>query len=181
MAGGRTMPELITRLEEIFQERGWSFERVPGRPVIRADFEAHHTRVPVHVQAFPEICGIHVVTGSPLRFPSTHRAAAAELVLRTCQQMTLGALEMDWDQGAVVFRASNLFTAVDQVDGGIVAGLVHAGVAEMDRLTPYLSILYRESPEQVSQVNIPRLLARRDLDLFTALEDEVLAAARVGN
>ncbi|HUF61561.1 MAG TPA: YbjN domain-containing protein [Verrucomicrobiales bacterium] len=175
------MPELISKLEEVFHRRGWSFERVPGRLVIRADFEAHHTRVPVHVQAFPEICGIHVVSGSPIRFPATHRAAAAELILRSCQEMTLGALEMDWDQGSVVFRASNLFAGLDQVDDGIVAGLVHAGVTEMDRLTPYLSVLRRESPEGVSQVDIPGLLARRDLDLRAALEKDALAGAGVGN
>jgi hypothetical protein len=43
---------LLESIRRAFTQRGWHCDLVPGREVVEASFEAHHTRVRVHAQAF---------------------------------------------------------------------------------------------------------------------------------
>ena len=44
----------ILSVEEAFGNNGWHGELVEGREVLRAGFEAHHTRVDLIAQAYPQ-------------------------------------------------------------------------------------------------------------------------------
>ena len=44
--------ELYSTVLKAFDEAGWAYTEVEGREVIRAGFEAHHTRVDLHLQVF---------------------------------------------------------------------------------------------------------------------------------
>ncbi len=156
------MSPLFAALQQAFQERDWHFRRVPEREVLEADFEAHHTKVPLHVQIFGEARMATVVSRASFPFPPTHRARVAELLMRTNQQLTLGNFEMDWDGGHVLFRLTNVFPP-DVADGSILAALVHAAVAEMDRLTPFLGELCKTPARELPLFNVTALLAREDL------------------
>lgn len=164
------MSPLFAATLQAFQERGWHYREVSGREVIEADFEAHHTKVPLHVQVFGEARMATVVSRASFPFQPSHRHRVAELLMRVNQQLTLGNFEMDWDGGSVFFRATNLFPP-DQYHSGIVAALVHAAIAEMDRLTPYLGELCRAPARSLALFDIPALLAREDL-LPPAPDDE---------
>ncbi len=156
------MSPLYDATLQAFQERGWHYRKVPDREVVEADFEAHHAKVPLHVQVFGEARMASVVARASFPFPLTHRSRVAELLMRTNQQLTLGNFEMDWDGSAVFFRATNIFPTPEG-DPGILAAMVHAAIAEMDRLTPFLGELCRTPARNLPLYDIPTLLNREDL------------------
>lgn len=145
-----------------FARRGWHCEPVPGREVVESVFEAHHTRVRVHAQVFAEIRAVSVVGYAAAEVPAARAGLIAEALMRLNQTLTLGNLEMDYDAGRVFFRITNVFST-DAGDAGIVASMVHAAVAEIDRLTPFLAILLRMKPDELSRLNLRLFLQREDL------------------
>lgn len=155
---------LLTRLQEAFTSRGWEFEPVEGRLVIEARFEAHHTHVRLHAQAFPEIGALSVVSYAGAAVPPERRPVVAELLMRLNQQLTIGNFEIDFDAGRVFFRVSNLFGS-SEASLDILAGMVHSAVAEMDRLSPYLAVLLREPEERLRGMNLKLFLLREDFGL----------------
>ncbi len=156
------MSPLYAATLQAFQDRDWHFREVASREVVEADFEAHHTKVPLHVQVFGDARMASVVARASFPFPASHRTRVAELLMRVNQQLTLGNFEMDWDGGGIFFRVTNIF-AVGQNNGEILAALVHAAIAEMDRLTPFLGELCRTPSHNLALFDIPALLAREDL------------------
>ena len=156
------MSPLYAATLQAFRDRDWHFREVADREVVEADFEAHHTKVPLHVQVFGEARMASVVARTSFPFPLTHRSRVAELLMRTNQQLTLGNFEMDWDQGTVFFRVTNVFPP-EPPNGEILAALVHTAIAEMDRLTPYLGELCRTPARSLALFDVTALLAREDL------------------
>jgi hypothetical protein len=158
------MSALYVATIKAFKNRGWHYREVPGRAqeVIETDFEAHHAKVPVHVQLFPDAHMASVVSRASFPFPPTHRAKVAELLMRTNEQLTLGNLEMAWDEGVVMFRVTNVFPA-NRYDEAILAAMVHAAVAEMDRLTPFLGEVCRTPSGELLLLKVKDLMAREDL------------------
>jgi len=145
-----------------FKQRGWAYRSVADAEVIEADFEAHHTKVCLHVQSFGESGVLSVVADASFPVPRTHFLAVSELLMRTNKVLNLGNFELDWDEGRVMFRVSNLFQP-NRVDERIVSGLVYAAVAEMDRLTPFLSIVCRTPAGELLLLRIIELMSREDL------------------
>ncbi len=156
------MSPLYAATLQAFKTRGWHFREVPGREVVETDFEAHHTKVPLHVQIFGEARMASVVARASFPFPPSHRAKVAELLMRTNQQLTLGNFEMDWDGGTVLFRMTNVFPP-QNADQDILAAMVHAAIAEMDRLTPFLGEVCRAPARALALLNVTELMAREDL------------------
>ena len=155
--------ELYSTVLAAFSEAGWAFTEVTGREVIRAGFEAHHTRVDLHLQVFEALAAISVVSESPRRsHDPLHRDRVAELAMRVNQTLTVGNFEMDWDAGQLVFRVTNLFPT-PQGDLSIIQGLVHTTIGEMDRIAPLEAILLRAEGPALAALNIPALLGREDL------------------
>ncbi len=154
---------LFAAVKTVFSTEGWEFSEVPGRAVIHSGFEAHHTRVDLHVQAFPELNAISVVSESPLSLPDPpRRERLAELVLRTNQGLTVGNFEMDWDAGRVIFRATNLFTSAEG-DAEIIRGLVHTTILEMDRVAPLIVLISQAEGPTLAGLDLPELMSRGDL------------------
>jgi hypothetical protein len=154
---------LFAAVKELFDAEGWAYHAIPGRAVIQAGFEAHHTRVELHVQAFPELNAVSVVSESPLVLPdSARRERLAELILRTDQALTVGAFEMDWDAGRALFRVTNLFPA-GPADPAILRGLVHTTILEMDRIAPLIVLISQAEGPVLAGLNLPELMSRLDL------------------
>ncbi len=155
--------ELHSTVLSVFAEEGWAFTEVAGREVVRAGFEAHHARVDLHVQTFATLAAVSVVAESP-RCGSgpAQRERLAELAMRVNQTLTVGNFELDWDAARLFFRATNLF-ATPQGDPGIVRGLVHTAVGEMDRIAPVEAILLRAEGPELAAIDLPALLRRDDL------------------
>lgn len=162
MSDSSTSP-LFDAVKSVFVAEGWDFHQIPGREVIQSGFEAHHTRVNLHVQAFPELNAISVVAESPL---ATHdpaqRERLAELVLRTNQGLTVGNFEMDWDSARVMFRVSNLFPQAT-ADPEIVRGLVHTTILEMDRISPLVVLIMQATGPTLAGLDLRGLMNRLDL------------------
>ncbi len=57
----------ILTVEETFGQNGWHCELIEGRDVLRAGFDAHHTRVDLTAQAHPQLNALSVVTESEFR------------------------------------------------------------------------------------------------------------------
>ncbi len=155
--------ELYSTVLSTFDSNGWSYSEVSDREVVRAGFEAHHTRVNLHVQVFEPLSAVSVVaesargTDDPAR-----RERLAELVMRVNQTLTVGNFELDWDAGRIFFRTTNLF-ATPQGDPSIIQGLVHNAIGEMDRITPLESIVLSSEGAALASLDILQLIQRDDL------------------
>ena len=145
-----------------FKEMGWHYREVPAQEVIESDFEAHHTKIPLHMQIFGETHIASVVALSSLQVPSTHRLAVSELIMRTNKELNLGNFELEWDSGQVMFRISNVFPP-NRHDQRILASMVHSAVAETDRLTPYLGEIIRTPKGELLLLKVADLMKREDL------------------
>ena len=84
------------------------------------------------------------------------------LLMRANKDLSLGAFELDWDGGMVMFRQANVFPEL-RYDEAIIASLVHNVVAEMDRLGPFLGELCRTKKEVLPLLDVKALLRRQEL------------------
>lgn len=152
----------ILTVEECFGGNGWHCELVEGRDVLRAGFDAHHTRVALVAQAYPQLNALSVVTESPLTLDEDHLPAVLELLARANKQLTLGGFEYDLDREYLVFRITNLFER-ERFDGDIISSMVHCAIAELDRITPYASVVKSTAADLLADLDLGRLLMREDL------------------
>lgn len=156
------MSALHTAVIEAFKTMGWQYRVVPNVEVVECWFEAHHTKVLLHAQTHAEANLVSVVSNASFTVPKTHLRAASELLMRANKELNLGNLEIDWDSGQVMFRVGNIFVP-NRFDQKIIASMVHAAVAEMDRVTPFLAEICRLGTGELLLLDIPALLAREDL------------------
>ncbi|MBP7951251.1 MAG: YbjN domain-containing protein [Verrucomicrobiales bacterium] len=156
------MSPLFQTVQQAFQRMGWNGRQVEQREVLEADFEVYHTRVRLHVQAFPELSAVSVVATAPGRTPESRMGLVAEMLMRTNHELTVGNFELDYDTGQVLFRATNIFPE-SQGHPDIIGSLVHSALAEMDRLTPFLTLLLRMDTAELAKLNLKLFLQREDL------------------
>lgn len=156
------MSALHAAVLNVFKETNWACRQVPGMEVVEADFEAHHAKVPLHVQSFGDSGIVSVVAQASFPVPRSHYLPAAELLMRTNKELNLGNFELDWDNGLVMFRLTNVFP-LNRFDEQIIRSLIHSAVAEMDRLTPFLSEVCRTPVAKMPLLSIPLLLQREEL------------------
>jgi hypothetical protein len=149
-------------VEEVFGKNGWHAELVEGRDVLRAGFEAHHTRVDVVAQAFTELNALSIVSESPMFIAEPQMPALLELLMRANKQLTLGGFEYDLDREMLVFRVTNLFER-EKFDADIVVSMVHCAIAELDRIVPYAATVRSTPADLIADLDLQRLLEREDL------------------
>ena len=152
----------ILSVEECFGSNGWHCELIEGRDVLRAQFDAHHTRVDMIGQAYPQLNALTIVTESPLTLDEQHLPAVLELLARANKQLTLGGFEYDLDREYLVFRITNLFER-EKYDGDIISSMVHCAIAELDRITPYAATVKATPADLLDDLDLGRLLMREDL------------------
>jgi hypothetical protein len=152
----------ILVVAEVFGQNGWHCELIEGRDVLRAGFEAHHTRVDLIAQAFPQLNALSVVSESRMPTDRGHLAAVLELLARANKQLTLGGFEYDLDRQLVVFRITNLFDK-EKFDADIISSMVHCAIAELDRITPYVATVINTPEDLLDDLDLGRLLMREDL------------------
>lgn len=152
----------ILSVEEAFGQNGWHCELVEGRDVLRAGFEAHHTRVSLIAQAFPQLNALSIVSESSMSIDEDHLPKVLELLTRGNKQLTLGGFEYDLDREFLVFRVTNLFER-EKFDADIIASMVHCAIAELDRITPYAAVIRDTPADLLDDLDVPRLLMREDL------------------
>ena len=155
--------ELFETVKEVFHGEGWNYTEVEGSEVITCGFEANHTRVSLHVQVFSPLRAVSVVSESVLTTKdAAKRERLAEMVMRVNRSLTVGAFELDWDEGRVLFRAANLFSD-SRGDSEIISGLVHNVIAETDRISPVEILIHRSEGPELAGIDIPAMLQREDL------------------
>jgi len=164
-----TASSLFQSLRLSLQRLGWQFQPVHNREVVEAHFEAHHTRLHLTIQTFSEIPAISVVAEAPNQLQAHHIVKAAELLMRANLQLTVGNFEIQWDGGRTFFRLTNLFPEASPNDATI-ASMVHAAIAEMDRMAACLGEVTRCTPETIDNLDAGLLLRREDL--FPPTPDE---------
>jgi len=156
------MSALHASVLNAFKQMGWAYRKVEEDEVIEADFEAHHTKVSLHVQSFGASGIMTVVAGASFPVPTTHYLATAELLMRVNKELTVGNFELEWDGGQVLFRITNVFPP-NRADERIISGLVHSAVAEVDRITPFLGGARKTKKKKLLLLRIPELLRREEL------------------
>lgn len=158
MAFSRQLHSVI----DAFGKQGWHCEPVENREVVTSAFEAHHTHVHLHAQAFPNMNALAIVAESPMSFDEERMLLALELIIRANKQLTLGNFEYDFDRNLVVFRITNLFDK-EVYDGDIISSMVHCTIAELDRIIPLAGVINRTSDDLLDDLSVPLLLEREDL------------------
>ena len=158
----RPHSQQILSVEEAFGSNGWHCELVEGREVIRAGFDAHHTRIDLVAQAYPSLNALSVVAESPLRLDAEHQPPLLELLARANKALTLGGFEFDLDRALLVFRITNLFER-EKFDGDIISSMVHCAIAELDRITPSAAIVCATPEEELDELDLTELLQREDV------------------
>lgn len=158
MATSRQIHSVI----EAFGKQGWHCEPVEDREVITTAFEAHHTHVHLHAQAFPNLNALSIVAECPLPTPKDRLPLVFELLMRANKQLTLGNFEYDLDRSLLVFRITNLFDK-ELFDADLISSMVHCAIAELDRLVPLTGVINRTKPDLLRDLSIPLLLEREDL------------------
>lgn len=166
------MSALYAATLNTFKGHGWHYREIAGMEVVEADFEAHHAKVPLHVQVYGVAHIASVVATASLQVPSSHRLQVAELLMRTNKELNLGNFELDWDGGAVMFRQTNIFPP-HRYDERILANMVHSSVAEVDRLTPFLGEICNTPKGELLFLNVRELMKREDLLPPPPAEDNV--------
>lgn len=152
----------ILTVEETFGRNGWHCELIEGRDVLRAGFEAHHTRVDLIAQAYAQLNALAVVSESRMPVDEEHLPSVLELLARANKQLTLGGFEYDIDRGMLVFRITNLFER-ERYDSDIISSMVHCAIAELDRIVPYAAIVRDTPVDLVADLDLERLLQREDV------------------
>lgn len=152
----------ILSVEDTFGRNGWHCELIEGRDVLRADFEAHHTRVDLIAQAHPQLNALVVVSETSMSLDEGHLPAVLELLSRANKQLTLGGFEYDLDREFLVFRITNLFER-EKYDPDIISSMVHCAVAELDRIVPYAATVRDTPADLLEDLDLSRLLLRQDL------------------
>ncbi|MEC7357947.1 MAG: YbjN domain-containing protein [Verrucomicrobiota bacterium] len=148
---------LLIKVKESFDSAKWQFREVPEKKVIESEFEAHHGKVPLHVQAFEELGAISVVSRLSFTVNSAAQASIHDALMRTNITLNIGNFETNPENGEVYFRITNVFSD-GQCDAGVITSLVRTAIVEMDRITPYLAEIMRDPNQSISH-----LLARKDL------------------
>ncbi|MCF7676199.1 MAG: YbjN domain-containing protein [Akkermansiaceae bacterium] len=154
-------PQILS-VEQAFGRNGWHCELVEGREVLRAGFDAHHTRINLVAQAYPQLNALSVVSETPLQLDEDHLPIVLELLARANKPLTLGAFEFDLDRQFLVFRLTNLFER-EKFDADIVSSLVHCAIAEMDRITPYVAMVRNTAEDLLDDLDLIELLQREDV------------------
>lgn len=165
------MSALYAATLNAFKAQGWHYREVSGMEVIESEFEAHHTKVPLHIQVYGDAHIISVVSQASIQVPKSHRLQAAELLMRTNKELNLGNLELEWDEGVVLFRLTNIFPP-HRYDERILGTLVHSAIAEIDRLTPFLGEICNTPKGELIFLNVRELMKREDLLPPPPTEDE---------
>ncbi len=147
---------------EAFGQQGWHHDLVEGREVLQTQFEAHHTRIHVLAQAFTNLNALAIVGETPVQPPKSHERAFLELLMRANKMLTLGGFEFDFERQLLVFRTTNLFER-EKYDADIIASMVHCIIAELDRLTPLINILFKTKEDVLADLSLEMLLLREDL------------------
>ena len=152
----------IQSVADAFNEQGWQHEFVEGREVITTAFDAHHTRVQLFAQTFTQINSLTIVGETAMPTDEEKIPYLLELLHRANKQMNLGGLEYDLDRQRVVFRITNIFER-EKYDKDIISTMVHCTIAEVDRITPYCSVIQQTPEDLLADLSIERLLLREDL------------------
>jgi hypothetical protein len=152
----------ILSVEETFGQNGWYCELIEGRDVLQAGFDAHHTRVSMIAQAYPQLNALSIVSETKMPVDDDHRPVLLELLARANKQLTLGGFEYDLDREFLVFRITNLFDR-EKFDSDIISSMVHCAIAELDRLTPYAAIVQNTAVDLLEDLDVTRLLMREDI------------------
>ena len=147
----------LGKIKEAFELENWEFREIEDKNVIEAQFEAHHTKVPLHAQSFEELMAISVI--SRLSFPIAQKSmsAAIDTLMRTNVMLNLGNFEANPVNGEVYFRISNVF-ADYSFKKEMITSLVRVAIVEMDRITPYMAEINNNPNQPIAQ-----LLERKDL------------------
>jgi len=157
----RSHSRQLLSVEEAFGKNGWHCERVEGRDVLRAAFEAHHTKVDLVAQAHPQINALSIVGETPVPLDPVRVPVLLELLARANKQLTLGGFEYDLDRSVVVFRITNLFER-ERFDPDLISSMVHCAIAETDRITPCAAVVRRTPADLLPDLDLQRLLERED-------------------
>jgi hypothetical protein len=131
---GQSQPMMDVVLR-FFDEEQWNYQKLEGKPIIRAGFRGDHGTWVCFVRIDEEKKQFLFHSSLGLNIPQPQRAPVVEFITRVNYSLALGNFEMDLDNGDIRFRTS-VVTPEGELTVDIVRGLVYANVYAIDHFFP---------------------------------------------
>lgn len=128
----QSMMDVVLRF---FEEEQWNYQKLEGKPVIRAGFRGEHGTWVCFVRVDEEKKQFLFHSLMGMNIPQQYRASVVEYITRVNYGLTLGNFEMDFDSGDIRFRTS-IESPDAELSVGIVRELIYANVHTMDHYFP---------------------------------------------
>ena len=130
-------PQSFILLKEYFHHSGWRYEFDDERQVVNTHVNADSGLFRVVAVISPENDLLEVAAYFPCKVLPESRSLAAEFCLRASYGLTIGHLEMDFDDGTVRLHVSTVF-ADEDLNRDIIHRSIGAAVILADRYNPHL-------------------------------------------
>jgi hypothetical protein len=137
---------MMRTIKRYLKSLDWHYEQLNDRPILTSTYEGDHGQWDVFLLANEETCRATFLSRLKTKIPEAKRAAVNEYLARANFGMTLGAFEMDFEDGEIRFRLD-----ID-VEGNTlrekqVGILFLLGVTVVDKYLPGLmAVTYANKP-----------------------------------
>ncbi|MBC7261328.1 MAG: YbjN domain-containing protein [Chloroflexi bacterium] len=132
---GEQKGSIFDAMVQFFEEDGWRFQQLEGKPIIRMLFSGENGTWMCYAQAREEHQRFLFYSVMESKVPLEKRLAVAEYLTRANYGLILGNFELDLSDGEVRYK-----TSID-VEGGqltsqMIRNMVYANLMMMDKYLP---------------------------------------------
>ena len=100
------MGSMLATVEAWLEDRGWKYERIPERDVLRFSFQGGDERWMCFAEVQERYERVAFYSVAPYNVPEERRPAVAEFVTRVNYGLAIGNFELDYADGEVRFKTS---------------------------------------------------------------------------
>ncbi|MGK7906097.1 MAG: YbjN domain-containing protein [Synechococcus sp.] len=128
---------ILAKAIAFFKEDDWEFEEIPGKSILRMLYQGQHDRLLCFAEAKEDLQQFIFYSTSSVKVPSNNRSAACELMMKINNHLTVGNLELDFQDGEIRFRTS-IDVEGSRLDTALVKNIAYTNVLTMDKFIPSL-------------------------------------------
>lgn len=147
---GSSLLDVVLRF---FQEDQWIYQKIEGKPLIRAGYRGEHGTWICYARVDEDQRLFLFQASMGLNIPVEYRSAAAEYITRANVLLPVGNFEMNVDTGDVRCKTS-VETPEGELSVPMVRALVYANLRAIDRFFPGLLMVIHAG------LNPPAAIAR---------------------
>ena len=129
------MGRIFDTVVKFFEDMGWSFSQIEGRPILKFNFIGRNGQWICYAHAREEHEQLIFYSICPALVPEEKKTAMMEFISRANYGLTIGNFEMSFPEGEVRFKTS-IDVEGEELTPGLIRNLIQANIAIMDRYLP---------------------------------------------